>query len=213
MNPTTPGTPSAPAEPAAETPGPGPADPAELARIKARLSSGALYSATDPALRPYRKRCMDLLDRFNGTALSDFRTRESVLGELLGGLGPGGWVMPRFLCEFGFFIELGPGTKVNFDVMMLDCAPITLGADVFVGPRSQLFTANHPLNAELRRTMWEQARPITLEDRVWLGGGVTVLPGVTIGADTVVGAGSVVTKDLPPKVLAVGNPARIVRGL
>ncbi|MFB6556850.1 sugar O-acetyltransferase, partial [Streptomyces sp. NPDC056405] len=102
---------------------------------------------------------------------------------------------------------------VNFDVMMLDCAPITIGADVLVAPRCQLFTANHPFDPDLRRTMWEYAKPITVGDRVWLGGGVTVLPGVTIGADTVVGAGSVVTKDLPPKVLAVGNPARIVREL
>ncbi|MEU7580906.1 sugar O-acetyltransferase [Streptomyces sp. NPDC041068] len=221
MNPTNPTTSSAHPEPAAATspeapPSAAPAatlEPAELTRIKARLAGGELYSATDPALRPYRQRCMDLLDKVNSTALSDFKTRERLLGDLLGRIEPGGWVMPRFLCEFGFFIEFGPRTKVNFDVMMLDCAPITLGADVFVAPRCQLFTANHPFDPDLRTSMWEYAKPITLEDRVWLGGGVTVLPGVTIGTETVVGAGSVVTKDLPPKVLAAGNPARVIREL
>ncbi|MFF9869848.1 sugar O-acetyltransferase [Streptomyces sp. NPDC013953] len=182
-----------------------------LDAIKKRLGSGELYPAADPVLRPYRARCMELLDRFNNTALGDFRTREAVLRELLHRVEPGGWVMPRFLCEFGFFIELGPGTKINFDAVLLDCAPIVLGADVFLGPRCQLFTANHPYDPSLRRELYESARPITLGDRVWLGGGVTVLPGVSIGADTVVGAGSVVTKSLPSGVLAAGNPARIIR--
>ncbi|MFI6108180.1 sugar O-acetyltransferase [Streptomyces sp. NPDC051310] len=182
-----------------------------LDAIKKRLGSGELYPAADPVLRPYRSRCMELLDRFNNTALGDFRTREAVLRDLLHRVEPGGWVMPRFLCEFGFFIELGPGTKINFDAVLLDCAPIVLGADVFLGPRCQLFTANHPYDPSLRRELYESARPITLGDRVWLGGGVTVLPGVSIGADTVVGAGSVVTKSLPSGVLAAGNPARIIR--
>ncbi|WP_411121877.1 sugar O-acetyltransferase [Streptomyces sp. x-19] len=222
MKPTPPDTPPAPGLPTPPATPPGPttatepsarAQDAALDRIKARLASGELYSAHDPDLLPYRQRCMELLDQVNSTALGDVRTRERLLGDLLGRIEPGGWVMPRFLCEFGFFIELGPRTRVNFDVMMLDCAPITLGADVLVAPRCQLFTANHPFDPDLRRTMWEYAKPIAVGDRVWLGGGVTVLPGVTIGADTVVGAGSVVTKDLPPKVLAVGNPARVVREL
>ncbi|WP_236244814.1 sugar O-acetyltransferase [Streptomyces sp. CC210A] len=185
----------------------------DLDAVKRRLSSGEPYSATDPALGPHRARCMELLDKFNSTALGDFKAREVILGDLLARVEPGGWVMPRFLCEFGFFIELGAGTKINFDAVLLDCAPIVLGADVLLGPRCQLYTANHPHDPQLRRAMWESARPITLHDRVWLGGGVTVLPGVTIGADTVVGAGSVVTRSLPAGVLAVGNPARIVREL
>ncbi|NLU70572.1 sugar O-acetyltransferase [Streptomyces sp. HNM0574] len=192
-----------------------PTNPAEteLDRIKARLSSGELYSATDPELTPYRLRCMDLLDKFNSTGMTDFAARETLLGDLVGRVGPGGWVMPRFLCEFGFFIELGAGTKVNFDVTMLDCAPIVIGEDVLIAPHCRLYTANHPFDPGLRRDMWEIAAPVTVGDRVWLGGGVTVLPGVSIGAETVVGAGSVVTKDLPPKVLAVGNPARVIREL
>ncbi|MFE9775836.1 sugar O-acetyltransferase [Streptomyces sp. NPDC005931] len=177
------------------------------------MASGELYDATDPALLPHRTRCMALLDRFNATALGDFAARQVVLRELVARVEPGGWVMPRFLCEFGFFIELGARTKINFDAVLLDCAPIVLGEDVLLGPRCQLLTANHPHDPRLRSDMWESARPVTLGDRVWLGGGVTVLPGVTIGADTVVGAGSVVTRSLPSGVLAVGNPARIVREL
>ncbi|GAA4931255.1 sugar O-acetyltransferase [Streptomyces coeruleoprunus] len=202
-----------PAATAAETGPYAETGPNGLDAIKKRLGSGELYSATDPALRPHRVRCMELLDKFNSTALGDFKAREVILGELLARVEPGGWVMPRFLCEFGFFIELGAGTKINFDVMLLDCAPIVLGEDVFLGPRCQLFTANHPYDPQLRRALWESAKPITLGDRVWLGGGVTVLPGVSIGADTVVGAGSVVTKSLPSGVLAAGNPARVVREL
>ncbi|MFE6689175.1 sugar O-acetyltransferase [Streptomyces sp. NPDC057743] len=185
----------------------------ELDEIKRRLGSGEPYLANDPALRPYRKRCETLLDRFNATLLGDQEGRTALLGQLLGAVGPGVRVVPRFLCEFGFFIELGARSRINFDAILLDCAPITIGADVRMGPRCQLYTANHSDRAALRHGAWESARPIRVGDGAWLGGGVIVLPGVTIGADTVVGAGSVVTKDLPAGVVAVGNPARVVRSV
>ena len=102
---------------------------------------------------------------------------------------------------------------MNFDAVMLDVAPITIGADCQLGPRVQLLTATHPVDAAARAAMWEWGEAITLEDGVWLGGGVIVLPGVTIGAGTVVGAGAVVTRDLPPGVVAVGNPARVLRAI
>ncbi|WP_437312962.1 sugar O-acetyltransferase [Sorangium sp. So ce385] len=181
--------------------------------LKARMASGLPYNALDPVLRPYRRRCMELLDTFNSTGLPDFAAREDILGDLVDELGPGGWVMPRFVCEFGFFIRIGARTNINFDAVLLDCAPITVGSHVMMGPRCQLLTGNHSLDPQLRRAGWEEARPITIEDGVWLGAGVTVLPGVTIGRDTVVGAGSVVTTNLPPGVIAVGNPARLVRHL
>ncbi|MDI3282567.1 sugar O-acetyltransferase [Polyangium sp. 15x6] len=185
----------------------------EIDAFKARMASGLPYDAYDPVLRPYRRRCMELLDEFNDTRLSDFAARENILGNLVDELGPGGWVMPRFICEFGFFIRIGAGTKINFDVLLLDCAPITVGSHVMIAPRCQLLTGGHSLDPELRRAGREEARPITIEDGVWLGAGVIVLPGVTIGRDTVVGAGSVVTKNLPPGVVAVGNPARVIRHL
>ncbi|GLV84545.1 maltose O-acetyltransferase [Streptomyces lavendulae subsp. lavendulae] len=183
----------------------------ELDEIKSRMAGGEPYLANDPALRPYRKRCEELLDRFNATALADQGERDGILRELVGAAAPGVRVVPRFLCEFGFFIEIGERSRINFDAVLLDCAPITIGADVRMGPRCQLYTANHPHSAELRHGMWESAKPIVVGDGAWLGGGVIVLPGVTIGANTVVGAGSVVTKDLPAGVVAVGNPARVVR--
>ncbi|MGK5642057.1 sugar O-acetyltransferase [Streptomyces sp. URMC 126] len=177
------------------------------------MAAGEPYPANDPVLRPYRKRCEELLDRFNATALADQAGRNRILPDLLGSVGADVRVVPRFLCEFGFFITLGDRSRINFDAVLLDCAPITIGSDVRMGPRCQLYTADHAHDPALRHGMWESARPIVVEDGAWLGGGVIVLPGVTIGADTIVGAGSVVTKDLPPGVVAVGNPARVVRTL
>ncbi|EFL21076.1 CysE/LacA/LpxA/NodL family acetyltransferase [Streptomyces himastatinicus ATCC 53653] len=182
-----------------------------LDALKARMAGGLPYVSTEPALMPYRERCARLLDAFNATALTDDEARQPILHELLGRVGPGGWVMPRFLCEFGFFIELGAEIRINFDAVLLDCAPIVLGSRVWLAPRCQLYTADHDLDPGRRSAMWERARPITIGDDVWLGGGVIVLPGVTIGERTVVGAGSVVTKDLPADVIAAGNPARVIR--
>ena len=108
---------------------------------------------------------------------------------------------------------IGPRTFINFNAVILDVGRVTIGADVQIGPNVQLLTPTHPLDPEVRRRALEAQRPITIEDNVWLGGGVIVCPGVTIGRDTVVGAGAVVTRDLPPDVLAVGNPARVVRRL
>ncbi|WP_189710490.1 sugar O-acetyltransferase [Streptomyces phaeofaciens] len=175
------------------------------------MANGEPYLASEPSLRPYRKRCETLLDRFNATALGDQPARNAILPELLGAVGADVRVVPRFLCEFGFFIEIGARSRINFDAVLLDCAPIVIGADVRMGPRCQLYTANHPHGAALRHGAWESARPIRIEDGAWLGGGVIVLPGVTIGAGAVVGAGSVVTGDLPANAVAVGNPARVVR--
>ncbi|WP_231631260.1 sugar O-acetyltransferase, partial [Streptomyces clavuligerus] len=191
----------------------GPAAGDGLEQLKKRMAAGETYAASDPLLQPHRLRCMDLLDTVNRTALRDHATRETVLRQLFARLGPDGWVMPRFLCEFGFFIELGPRVRINFDALLLDCAPITIGADTWLGPRCQLYTANHPFEPERRAALCEQANPITIGADVWIGGGSIVLPGVTVGAGSIVGAGSVVTKDLPPGVLAAGNPARVLRAL
>ena len=119
-------------------------------------------------------------------------------------------VRPPFYCEYGA-ISIGDGTFVNVGAVMLDISPITIGAACQIATRVQLLTATHPLDPEPRRAGWEYGEPITLADNVWLGGGVIVCPGVTIGKDTVVGAGAVVTKDLPDGVVAAGVPARVLR--
>ncbi|GAA2423918.1 hypothetical protein GCM10010405_02780 [Streptomyces macrosporus] len=134
-----------------------------------------------------------------------------MLAELLGELGEGAEVRPPLYVDYGHRITIGPGTFVNFGAVMLDVARIAIGADVQIGPNVQLLTPTHPVDPEKRRAKWEAAEPITIGDNVWLGGGVVVRSGVTIGENTVVGAGAVVTRDLPANVVAVGNPARVVR--
>jgi maltose O-acetyltransferase len=139
--------------------------------------------------------------------------KERVLTQLLGAYGEDAEIRPPFHCDYGYQTRIGPRTFVNVGLVALDVARITIGADVQIGPYVQLLTATHPLEPGPRRDKWEAAQPIRIDDNVWLGGGVIVCPGVRVGADTVVGAGAVVTRDLPAGVLAVGNPARVVRSL
>ncbi|MCP2299357.1 maltose O-acetyltransferase [Nocardia amikacinitolerans] len=181
---------------------------------KQRMLRGELYKDSDPELVADRRRAQSLCDEFNRTAPDETARREQVLHELLGKLGEGSWIMPRFQCDYGYLIEIGANSFLNYDAILLDCAPITIGDDVSIGPRCQLLTALHPItDHEARRQRWESAAPIAIGDNVWFGGGVIVCPGVTVGANTVVGAGSVVTRDLPGAVFAAGNPARVIRTL
>jgi maltose O-acetyltransferase len=179
---------------------------------KQRLLAGDWYLPDDPELAADTARRVELCAAFNDPA-ADSTGRRAALGRLLGSAGEGVHVRPPFHCDLGYHIGIGARTFVNFGAVFLDMAPITVGADVQIGPYVQLLTPNHELDAERRRAGWERALPVTIGDNVWLGGGVIVCPGVTIGENTVVGAGSVVIRDLPPGVLAVGNPARIVRRL
>jgi maltose O-acetyltransferase len=139
--------------------------------------------------------------------------RDRMLAELLGAFGEGSVIRPPLYCDYGYRTTVGARTFANFGLVILDVARISIGDDVQIGPNVQLLTATHPLEAGPRRDKWESAQPITIEDNVWLGGGVIVCPGVTIGENTVVGAGSVVTKDLPADVVAMGSPARVLRSL
>ncbi|MGY1717468.1 sugar O-acetyltransferase [Blastococcus sp. SYSU DS0552] len=179
--------------------------------MKDRMLSGRPYRPDDPDLAADGRRAAALLARYN--AESDGVTRHTLLTELLGSVGGGTTIRSDFRCDYGYRISVGAFCFVNWGGIFLDVGPITLGDHVQLGPGVQLLTAGHPVDAGLRRAGWQQGAPITLGDDVWLGGGVIVLPGVTVGARTVVGAGSVVTRDLPPDVVAVGNPARVVRSL
>ena len=152
-----------------------------------------------------------LLRRFN--ASEDGDERMAILRELLGEVGDGVVIKPPLFMDYGYQTTIGAGTFINSGAVILDVGRVVIGADVQIGPNVQLLTPTHPLEPELRRSGAEAAEPITIGDNVWLGGGVIVCPGVTIGRDTVVGAGAVVTRDLPPGVLAVGNPARVIRQL
>ena len=178
-----------------------------------RMLAGDLYIADDPELARDSQRAQTLLQQFNGSVPSDPDARRRILDDLLGSLGDGAEIRPPFHCDYGYQTHIGARTFVNFGLVALDVAPIRIGDDVQIGPHVQLLTPTHPLEPELRRAKWEAAEPITIGDNVWLGGGVVVCPGITIGADTVVGAGSVVLRDVPAGVLVAGVPARVVRSL
>lgn len=179
-----------------------------------RMLSGALYRPDDPDLIADRQACQRLLAAFNASHPDDDDGRRSVLTELLGAFGPDSVIMPRFCCDYGKYISIGADCFINYDAIMLDCAPITIGDKVSIGPRAQLLTALHPIDdVDARRDGWESAAPITIGDNAWLAAGVIVCPGVSIGADSVVGAGSVVTRDIQAGVVAVGNPCRVLRPL
>jgi maltose O-acetyltransferase len=181
--------------------------------MRERMLAGDLYIADDSDLAAASLRAVALMHRFNQVDAADLTARRAVLAELLGSLGEGAEIRPPFHVDYGSYITVGARTFVNFGAVFLDVAPITIGEDVQMGPNVQLLTPTHPLEPGPRRAKWEAAKPIAIGDNVWLGGGVIVLPGVTIGENTVVGAGAVVTKDLPANVVAVGNPARVIRQL
>jgi maltose O-acetyltransferase len=152
----------------------------------------------------------ELLARFNGAGPAAWDERDRLLRQMLREVGEKVVVRAPFYCEYGA-VSIGSNSFVNVGAVMLDVAPIAIGAACQIAPRVQLLTATHPIDPAARRLGWEYGRPITLADNVWLGGGVIVCPGVSIGQDTVVGAGAVVTRDLPAGVVAAGVPARILR--
>ena len=174
---------------------------------------GELYRAGDPELRADAEHCHRLLERYNATGVAERGERIAILRQLLGAVGDDVVIRPPLVMDYGYQTSIGAGTFINAGAIILDVGRVTIGADVQVGPNVQLLTPTHPLEPQLRRSGAEAAEPITIGDNVWLGGGVIVCPGVKIGSDTVVGAGAVVTRDLAAGVLAVGNPARVLRSL
>jgi maltose O-acetyltransferase len=181
--------------------------------MKQRMLAGDLYRADDPELQADARRARRLEARFNEADPDDDAGRRAVLEELLGAIGEGTVIRPPFRCDYGSQLRIGARCFANTGLVALDVVGITIGDDVQIGPNVQLLTPTHPVDADVRRAGWEAGEPIVIGDDVWLGGGVIVCPGVTIGAATVVGAGAVVARDLPAGVVAVGNPARVVRSL
>jgi maltose O-acetyltransferase len=178
-----------------------------------RMLAGDQYIADDPDLAREGNRAAVLTARFNATAGDDHAGRDRILRELLGGVGEGTVIRPPFRCDYGYQTHVGARTFANWGLVSLDVGRITIGDDVQIGPNVQLLTATHPVEPDPRRAKWEGSRPITIGNNAWLGGGVIVCPGVSIGDNTVVGAGAVVVRDLPANVVAVGNPARVIRHL
>ncbi|MFE0677893.1 sugar O-acetyltransferase [Streptomyces sp. NPDC058867] len=178
-----------------------------------RMLAGDLYVADDPEIARRQQRAVRLAGRYQAACAEGAEDARSLLAELLGSLGEEAYVRPPLFVDYGSNITIGARTFVNFNLTALDVAAITIGEDCQIGPNVQLLTPTHPLEPGPRRDKLEAARPITIGNNVWLGGGVIVLPGVSIGDDSVIGAGSVVTKDVPARVVAVGSPARVVRAL
>ena len=181
--------------------------------MRERMLAGDPYIADDPEIGEQSAAALDLMAAYNATTVRQAPLRRQLLEELLGSVGESTEIRPPFYVDYGSHIRIGARCFANFGLVALDVAAITIGDDVQMGPNVQLLTPTHPVEAGPRRDKWEAAQPITIGDNVWLGGGAIVLPGVTIGENTVVGAGSVVTRDLPANVVAVGNPARVVRSL
>ncbi len=177
------------------------------------MLAGDLYIADDPELARDYQRAMALMERFNASPASDPDMRQRILDDLLGSFGEGSEIRPPLYVDYGYQLHVGARTFANFGLVALDVTKIVIGDDVQIGPNVQLLTPTHPPDVELRRAKWEAAQPITIGNNVWLGGGAIVLAGRTVGENAIVGAGSVVTKDIPPNTLVVGNPARVVRSL
>lgn len=181
--------------------------------MRERMEAGDLYRGAGEELSEAMRDARVRARRYEELYDTDPHQATVLLHELLGHVGEGVDIRPPLFVDYGSNVSIGAGTFANFGLMALDVAAITIGRDVQMGPNVQLLTPTHPVDPDLRRDKWEAAEPIVIGDNVWLGGGVIVCPGVTIGENTVVGAGAVVAKDLPANVVAVGNPARVVRSL
>ena len=177
-----------------------------------RMLAGQLYDPRDAELVAARERARDLCQALNATREADVDARTRVLRDLFGHLGKGAAVQPPFYCDYGRHITVGAGVFFNFNCVVLDVCRVTIGDHSMFGPAVQIYTATHPFDAALRRRE-EYGKPVVIGDDVWVGGGAIICPGVTIGARAVIGAGSVVTRDVPEDVVAAGNPCRVLRRL
>ena len=180
---------------------------------KDKMIAGQLYRSSDDLLRNERKRARRLLKVFNDSLPDETEKRAGILKELLNALGQRTEIEPPFYCDYGYNISIGDNFYANFNCVILDCAKVTIGDNVFLGPNVQIYTATHPLAVEERNKGLEAAKPIIIGDGVWICGGVIINPGATIGRGTTIGSGSVVTRDIPPDVFAAGNPCKVIRNL
>lgn len=177
-----------------------------------RMRDGDYYIADDE-LCALTKRAVRLLSLYEQAHPTDPDIARYLLAQVLGEVGEDIDIRPPLRVDYGHNITIGDGSWINYGLTVLDVAPVVIGADVLIGPNCSLYTAIHPTEPGPRRAKWESAAPITLEDNVWLGGSVVVCPGVTIGENSIIGAGAVVTRSVPANSIAVGNPARVIKGV
>lgn len=177
------------------------------------MLAGELYLAADLELSEMRRRARRLTRLINATTEDEEEVRRDLFRDLLGSCGEKFEIEPPFRCDYGCFISIGENFYANFGCVILDCNHVTIGDNVMFAPNVQIYAAYHPLDASTRIAGPELASPVSIGNNVWIGGAAIVLPGVTIGDNTVIGAGSVVTRDVPPNVVAAGNPSRVIREL
>jgi maltose O-acetyltransferase len=175
---------------------------------KQKMLAGELYRPGDHELAVERHRAAEWMARYNATGNHQHKAQQALLREAFGHVGIGAVVRAPFHCDYGYNISLGSGVFLNFNCVILDTAPVVIGDDCQIGPGVQILAADHPRDAQARAEGLEFARPVTLGANVWIGGGAIILPGVSIGDHAIIGAGSVVTRDVPAHAVAVGNPAR-----
>ncbi|MCF4009807.1 sugar O-acetyltransferase [Rheinheimera sp. UJ63] len=178
-----------------------------------KMLNAQWYNPLDKTLRELRLATRHLLYKFNKTSPEQVKIRRTLQQDLFAEVGRDVFIEPPFFCDYGQHIRLGDKVFFNFNCVVLDVGWVTIGNNVFFGPAVQIYTVNHPLAADERRSGIEQALPINIADDVWIGGGVIICPGVSIGARSVIAAGSVVTKDVPADVVVAGNPGRVLRSL
>jgi maltose O-acetyltransferase len=178
-----------------------------------KMLAGEMYDPMDAILTQARKRAQRLCGQYNRLDPERVAERRAALTELFDSFGERSEVVAPFQCDYGCHIRVGMGTFLNFGCIVLDCAWITIGDRVMIGPSVQIYGAAHPVEADRRATGIEFARPVTIGDDVWIGGGAILCPGVTIGSGTTIGAGSVVRRDIPPNVVVAGDPCRLIRRL
>jgi len=177
------------------------------------MLAGEMYDAMDPQLVTERRRARELCKELNDSHDEERELRGRIIRELFGRAGDGVWIEPPFHCDYGTNITLGSNVYFNFDCVILDPAAVTIGDNTMFGPAVQIYTATHSIGASDRRMGRELAQPIEIGSDVWVGGGAIILPGVHVGARSVIGAGSVVTRDIPEDVFAAGNPCRVIRNI
>ncbi|WP_242927962.1 sugar O-acetyltransferase [Pontibacter vulgaris] len=180
---------------------------------KEKMLAGELYDALDKQLSEERLQARLLLKQLNDSREDYPIERGRIIKELIPNAGEGLWLQPPFYCDYGYNIIVGEKVFFNFNCVVLDVMPVTIGSRTLFGPNVQIYTATHPLNYKERATGLEFAKPITIGEDVWIGGSAIINPGVTIGKRSVIGAGSVVTKDIPADVFAAGNPCKVIREL
>ncbi len=176
-----------------------------------RMLAGLPYRAWMDGLAEERLKARKLVQEFNMSEPEDLAKRTELIGRILGKVGKNAYIEPPFRCDYGSNIEIGDDFYANYNCIVLDVAKVTIGNNVMLAPNVAIYTAGHPIHPDSRKSGYEYGIPITIGNNVWIGGNVVVNPGVNIGNNAVIGAGSVVTRDIPDNAIAMGNPCRVVR--